>query len=57
MWRPERGDPEDVVPGTYRIDLVEWSQPDRSLPAVERLLGLCAEVTLRAGDDITAILQ
>lgn len=55
--RPDSGDPETLLPGTWRIDLFEWSQPDRSLPAIERPLGLGTEVTLRAGDDATVILR
>lgn len=57
IWGPERGDPRDLLPGTWHIDLFEWSQPDRSLPAIERPLGLSAEITLRAGEHTTAALR
>ena len=53
----ERGSPWLMLPGRWHLELFEWSQPDRSLPAVERSLGLTAEVTLRAGEEVTATLR
>lgn len=53
--RPQRGDPEQLLPGRWRLDLVEATYSSGA--SSERSLGMSAEVTLRAGEEATAVLR
>jgi len=49
--------PQLLLPGAYRVDLVEFWRSEHDGSPTERSLGRSTEVTLRAGDDATAILR
>ncbi len=49
--------PHLLLPGAYRVELVEFWSSERDGTPTERLLGRSAEVTLRAGEDTTAVLR
>ncbi len=59
FWWPGRANSraEQILPGRWRIDLVERSTQDEASPPVERGLGLSAEVVVRAGEEVTAALR
>ncbi|MBL8749421.1 MAG: sigma-70 family RNA polymerase sigma factor [Planctomycetes bacterium] len=59
FWWPHRANAraEQILPGRWRIDLVERSKEDEVSAPVERSLGLSAEVVVRAGEEATAALR
>ncbi|MBL8726899.1 MAG: sigma-70 family RNA polymerase sigma factor [Planctomycetes bacterium] len=46
-----------LLPGAYRVDLVEFWRSERDGTPTERSLGRAAEITLRAGEHTTAALR